>query len=76
LQKQCDFVNKVQIDLIKNTNDLWNKLNNMKDYKQAEFTVYQNGASRKGDLLLRNNKEYVVEKSKVFMKKKNCSLFL
>lgn len=31
---------------------------------QAEFTVYQNDAYRKGDLLLGNNKKYVVEKSK------------
>ena len=62
--EQCDFVNKVQNELIKNTNELWSKLKNIKGYGQAEFTVYQNDAYRKGDLLLGNNKEYVVEKSK------------
>ena len=37
---------------------------NIQGYDQAEFTVYQNDAYRKGDLLLGNNEEYVVEKSK------------
>lgn len=67
--EQCDFVDKVQEELIKNTNELWSKLNDIKNYQQAEFTVYQNDAYRKGDLLILNEfipdvDEYVVEKSK------------